>query len=122
MPSLGPKATRCFVFSGLKMLLCMLSVFHSVLASGPARTVQFDSELSSSLGKQIVDSCVASSIGADTRHGDQEDTVFCSRAMGSHFLSAASVCFVWESSKVLGSHWNKVCHPGVMHLVFQVTV
>lgn len=29
-------------------------VFHSVLISGPARTVQFDGESSSSLGKEIV--------------------------------------------------------------------
>lgn len=52
--SLGPKATGCFAFGGLKRLLCMLSVFHSVLISGPARTVQFNGESFSSLGKEMV--------------------------------------------------------------------
>lgn len=40
--------------------------------------------------------------------------------MGSHFLSTVCLCFVWESCKDLGSHWDKTCDPGDVHLVSQL--
>lgn len=51
---LRAKSCSMFAFSGLKRLLCMSSVFLSIVFSGFSQAVQFDSELSSSLDKEIL--------------------------------------------------------------------